>query len=92
MHSAVALADAGYDSEADHGGAREGWGIRSLIQATCRWHGAGPLKRRYRRLMRRWVRRGPDQKHYGQLWQAETLNRMVKRDFGSACREHPPWG
>ena len=88
----VALADAGYDSEANHRLARDGLGIRSLIPATTGCYGVGPPTGQYRRLMRRRLRRGPDKKLYGQRWQAETVNSMVKRNLGSACRARTPWG
>jgi hypothetical protein len=67
-------------------------GLASLIPATCGRPGADPLKGRYRRLMRRRLRHGPDTKLYGQRWPAETVNSMVKRNLGSACRARTPWG
>lgn len=81
-----ALADAGYDSEDNHRLARDELGIRSLIPATCGRPGAGAPTGHYRRLMRRRFKGGPDKKHYGQRWQAETVNSMIKRNLGSACR------
>ena len=65
----VALADAGYDSEANHRLARIDLGVRSLIPATAGRPGAGPPTGYYRRMMRRRLRRRPNKKCYGQRWQ-----------------------
>jgi hypothetical protein len=88
----VVLADAGYDSEANHQLARGKMNIRSLIPATI-----GPRTTKlpaghYRRLMRRRLRSGPDKRLYGQRWQVETVNSMIKRNLGSACRARSTWG
>jgi hypothetical protein len=88
----VALADAGYDSEANHRLAREVMGVRSLIPALIGRPGKNPLKGRYRRQMQRRLKAGPDKKRYGQRWQAETVNSMVKRNLGSACRSRTATG
>jgi hypothetical protein len=88
----VALADAGYDSEANHCLARQDLKIRSLIPATIGRPGTAPLKGHYRRLMQRRLQAGPDKKCYGQRWQAETVNSMLKRNLGSACRSRTPRG
>lgn len=82
----VALGDAGYDSESNHCYARQTLGVRSLIPATSGRPGAAPPKGRYRRLMRRQLKSGKNKKHYGQRWQCETVNSMIKRNLGSACR------
>jgi hypothetical protein len=42
--------------------------------------------------MRRRFEGSPDKDHYGQRWQAETVNSMIKRNLGSACRARTPWG
>jgi hypothetical protein len=88
----MVLADAGYDSEDNHRLARDELGLRSLIPATCGHPGANGPTGRYRRLMRRRFQSGPDKRHYGQRWQAETVNSMVKRNLGSACRARTPAG
>jgi len=80
------LADAGFDSEDNHRLARQELGIRSLIPATIGRPGVRGPTGHYRRLMRRRFAGGPDKKHYGQRWQAETVNSMIKRNLGSACR------
>jgi len=81
-----ALADAGFDSEDNHRLARQELGIRSVIPATIGRQSLKAPKGYYRRLMRRRFRGGPDKDHYGQRWQAETVNSMIKRNLGSACR------
>ena len=88
----MVLADAGYDSEDNHRLARQELGIRSVIPATCGRPGANGPAGHYRRLMRRRFKGGPDKRHYGQRWQAETVNSMVKRNLGSACRARTHWG
>lgn len=92
MSLAVALADAGYDSESNHQMARQVLGVRSLIPATIGRPGAAGPTGHYRRLMRRRLRSGPDKKCFGQRWQAETVNSMIKRNLGSACRSRTPRG
>ena len=86
------LADAGYDSEDNHRLARDELKIRSLIPATCGRAGANGPTGHYRRLMRRRFKRGPEKRYYGQRWQAETVNSMIKRNLGSACRARTPTG
>ena len=84
------LADGGYDSEGNHGVAREGLGIRStVINLNRRGKGQGRkptprkwAKTRYRRQMyRRFHRR-----KYGQRWQCESAISRFKRRLGSALR------
>ena len=82
----VALADAGYDSELNHQMARQELGIRTLIPATNGRPARHPRKGYYRRLMRRRLKAGPDKRCYKQRWQVETVNSMIKRNLGSACR------
>jgi hypothetical protein len=80
-------ADAGYDSQANHQYAREVLNLRSLIPPTVGSPTLRPLKGCYRQLMRyRLGSAGPDLPLYGQRWQAETVNSMLKRNLGSACR------
>jgi hypothetical protein len=92
MHLGTVLADAGYDSEDNHRLARDELGIRSLIPATCGRPGAKGPTGHYRGLMRRRFKGGPDKRFYGQRWQAETVNSMIKRNLGSACRARTPTG
>jgi hypothetical protein len=92
MHLETVLADAGYDSEDNHRLARDELGIRSLIPATSGRPGANGPTGHHRRLMRRRFKGGPDKRYYGQRWQAETVNSMIKRNLGSACRARTPTG
>jgi hypothetical protein len=92
MSVTVALADAGYDSEANHWMARRVLGVRSLIPATIGRPSAHGPTGHYRRLMRRRLKTGSDKRCYGQRWQVETVNSMVKRNMGAACRARTPWG
>ena len=87
-----ALADAGFDSEDNHRLARQELDIRSLIPATIGRPGTNGPRGRYRRLMRQRLQAGPDKELYGQRWQAETVNSMIKRNLGSACRARTPTG
>jgi hypothetical protein len=76
------LADAGFDSEANHRHAREQCGVRSFIPATIGRPTSKPLKGRYRRRMKQ--RLNKNYGGYGQRWQAETVFSMIKRRL-SAC-------
>lgn len=76
------VADAGYDSEDAHIYARRELHIRSIIPATIGRPTEKPPTGYYRRLMRRCF----DKKKYGQRWQVETVNSMIKRNLGSALR------
>lgn len=79
-----ALADAGYDSEANHRFARDQLGIRSFMPAT---HGRPTTKLptgRYRRQMKQ--RLNKHYGHYGQRWQAETGFSMIKRRLASVVQ------
>ena len=83
---AVVVADAGYDSEANHRIARHDLGVRSIIAV-----GIGrPTKKlpsgRWRRHMARRFARKADQKHYAQRSQSETVHSMIKRNQRSALR------
>lgn len=92
MPLTFALADAGFDSEDNHRLARQELGVRSLIPATIGRPGANGPTGHYRRLMRRRFQGGSDKEHYGQRWQAETVNSMLKRNLSSACRARTPLG
>lgn len=76
------VADAGYDSEDAHVYARQTLGIRSIIPSTIGRPTEKPPTGYYRRLMRRQL----DKKKYGQRWQVETVNSMIKRNLDSALR------
>lgn len=82
----VVVADAGYDSEANHRLAREAMGVRSLIPAGIGRPTDKPPTGRWRRHMARRFARKADKEHYGQRAQSETAHSMVKRNQGSALR------
>jgi hypothetical protein len=83
---AAAVADAGFDSEANHCLARQDLGVRSIIPPNAGRPTDKPASTPYRRLMQQRFRRKADQKCYGQRWQVETVNSMIKRNLGSALR------
>ena len=81
------LADAGYDSEGAHVFAREEFGMRTIIPPT-RGRPTDKLPSgHYRRLMATRFRK----KKYGQRWQVETVNSMIKRLLDSALRARKYW-
>src|SRR5687768_212212 len=87
---AVVVADAGYDSEANHCIARQDMKVRSIIAL-----GIGrPTKKlpggRWRRHMAKRFKRKADQKHYAQRSQSETAHSMIKRNMSSALRSRTP--
>jgi hypothetical protein len=82
----IVLADAGYDSEANHRIARQEMGVRSLIKASAgRPSRKGPSTP-YRRLMHRQLVGSQKAKPYGQRAQVETVASMMKRNLGDALR------
>lgn len=84
------LGDAGFDSEAHHHHAREQHGIVALIPPTIGRPTAKPPTGRHRRRIKSlWDRRY--KKPYGQRWQVETVNSMLKRLMGSALRAVKYW-
>jgi hypothetical protein len=87
---AVVVADAGYDSEANHRRAREGLGVRSIIPPGIGRPTSKLPSGRWRRHMAQRFKRKADQKHYGQRAQSETVHSMIKRNMGSALRSRTP--
>ena len=81
------LADAGYDSEAAHVFAREQCDARTVIPATR----GRPTKKRLRGYWRNYMRGHLNHTKYGQRWQVETVNSMIKRTMGSALRARHYW-
>jgi hypothetical protein len=82
----IVVTDAGYDSEANHALARDQLGIRSIIPPNAGRPSPKPPTGRHRRNMHYRFKRQADKAHYGQRWQAETVNSMIKRNLGSALR------
>jgi len=83
------LADAGYDSEANHRIARHDMNVRSLIRTGVGRRPLDPAKPpagRYRRRMK-WELAGSQKgKPFAQRAQAETVMSMLKRNLGDALR------
>jgi Transposase DDE domain len=86
----VALADAGFDCEANHRIARLDMNVRSLIKTGVGRPGKKPPSGYYRRLMKKQLRGSQRGKKYGQRSQAETVNSMLKRNLGDALRARSP--
>ena len=86
------VADAGFDSEKNHRIARLDMGVRSIIPPLIgRPSKSGaPPSGRFRRLMHQRFNRKADKKMYGQRWQSETVNSMVKRNLESSLRARTP--
>ncbi len=82
------VADAGYDSELNHRIARLDMGVRSIIppKAGRPTSKPPPEHQPMRRNMHHRFKRGADARAYGQRWQSETTNSMIKRNLGSAMR------
>jgi hypothetical protein len=82
------VADAGYDSEDNHRIARLDMGVRSVIPARAGRPTSKPPPRHQpmRRHMHYRFKRRADRRVYGQRWQSETTNSMIKRNLGSAMR------
>jgi hypothetical protein len=77
------LADADFDAEWVHDRVRS-HGIRSIIPAKRGRPTEKPPTGRWRRRMK--TRFGQYKSKYGQRWQVETVNSMIKRRLGSALR------
>jgi hypothetical protein len=80
------LADADFDGEWVHEHVRS-YGIRSLIPPERGRPSDKPPAGKWRRRMK-WRF---DKKKYGQRWQTETVNSMIKRRLGSALRARSYW-
>jgi hypothetical protein len=82
------LADADFDGEWVHEHVRS-YGIRTLIPPTRGRPSDKPPAGRWRRWMRARLRNFKAK--YGQRWQTETVNSMIKRRLGSALRARSYW-
>ena len=80
------LADAGYDSHANHRLAREELGIRSWIKTGVGRPSIHAPTSEYRRLMKKKLSGSQKKKPYGKRSQAETVNSMMKRNLGDHLR------
>lgn len=81
------LADAGFDSEANHVFAREICKVRTIIPAKRGRPGAKPARGRYRRLMQTRF----DTDAYRERCQVETVFSMIKRRQESFLRTRTYW-
>jgi hypothetical protein len=86
----VAVADPGFDGEHNHRAARLDMGVRSVIPPNIGRPSSKPPAGRFRRLMRQRFARKADRRTYGQRAQSETVNSMIKRNFGDALRSVLP--
>jgi hypothetical protein len=84
---ATLTADAGYDSEASHTYAREQRGVRTLIPPRIGRPTEKPPSGYWRRQMAAHL----GHSRYGQRWQVETVNSMLKRLLGAALRARRYW-
>jgi Transposase DDE domain len=90
MRVDAALADAGYDSEPNHQYARDRKGVRSFIPAKIGRPTTKPPSGRYRRQMKQRLNKHYGQ--YGQRWQIECTNSMLKRRVATSVQAHSYWG
>ena len=81
------LADADDDAEWVHEHVGDEYGIGTVIPAERGRPSEKPPAGKWRRRMRR----GLAKEKYGQRWQTETVNSMVKRRLGSALRTRGYW-
>ncbi len=86
----VVVADAGYDSEANHRIARQDMNVRSIIPPRVGRPSKKPPTGYWRRQMKHRFKRKAYANDYGQRWQSETVNSMVKRNMGSSLRARTP--
>jgi Transposase DDE domain/Transposase domain (DUF772) len=83
------LGDADSDAEWVHEHVRETDGIRTIIPPERGRPSEKPPAGRWRRWMRQQL--GNLKAKYGQRWQTETVNSMIKRRLGSALRARTYW-
>ena len=82
----MVVADAGFDSEANHALAWDAMGVAAVIPPLIGRPSEKPPLGLWRGVMRERFAAGSDAAAYGQRWQVETVNSMIKRNLGSACR------
>ncbi len=84
------VADAGYDSAENHHLVRCDLSCRSFIPPLIGRQSDKELSDPWRALMKRVWNQPSVQKIYRQRWQVETVNSMMKRNYGSALRARTP--
>jgi hypothetical protein len=87
--TADVLADAGSDSEPNHRYGRECHGVRSFIPATAGRPTAKLPSGRHPRRVR--LRLHKNYGSYGQRWQIETVNSMIKRRLAAHVAPRTYW-
>lgn len=87
VHMKVLTADAGYDSERSHTFARGVHGIRTIIPPNIGRKTTKLPSGKWRKIMATRF----NKKLYGQRWQVETVNSMIKRNLGSFLRARSYW-
>jgi hypothetical protein len=80
------VADAGYDSEDNLHLARFDLNVDAIIPPKAGRPTDKPAADPLRRAMQERFARGQHKGLYGQRWQSETVNSMIKRNLGSALR------
>ena len=83
------LADADFDAEWVHEQVRGAYGIRTIIPPERGRPSEKPPVGKWRRWMKEQFARLKAK--YGQRWQTETVNSMIKRRLGSALRARTYW-
>jgi hypothetical protein len=83
------LADADFDAEWVHEEVRRAYGIRTILPPERGRPSEKPPTRKWRRWMKGQFARFKAK--YGQRWQTETVNSMIKRRLGSALRARNYW-
>ena len=84
--SKIILADAGYDSEANHRLVREELGAQALIKTGSGRPTSKPPSGPWRRVMKKELEGSQKGRPYGQRSQVETTNSMMKRNLGDSLR------
>ena len=87
IHSKILTADAGYDSEKSHTFAREEHNIRTIIPPRIGRQTSKLPSGKWRKIMATRF----NKYLYGQRWQVETVNSMLKRNLGSFLRARTYW-
>lgn len=87
VHSKTLTADAGYDSEKSHTFAREKYNIRTIIPPKVGRRTDKLPSGKWRKIMATRF----NKILYGQRWQVETVNSMLKRNLGSFLRARSYW-
>jgi IS5 family transposase len=88
----VILADAGYDSQANHRLVREELGAVSLIKSGSGRPTSKPPSGQWRREMKLELQGSQKGRPYGQRSQVETTNSMMKRNLGDSLRARSAQG